>query len=1232
MKGYLLNFYKYSALDNNAIFTNELEKDFVRSVVWSSFDRIEIREIFSFDQFRQSKYGEKNWVGERQFLMIYNVSDKSCPDRLDYVAQTKDKCYFSFEPTNGDTNKYRFFGITTIDLTPEVIDYFNYQHYSGVQMRKEFIKAIDNIIQQINYDGNICYDIFCTLGGNDLVVIWLSNQFEDIMTIIESLRYSTLRDESKVIANSSTIMGIKDINSDNIDFSDVVGNLNVRLTKKDSFDYNTCYKSLCKALNRQNIDIKTVLGEHDLLFQISGSDLANNLYREEGFIHIRNNAFFKNFFQANTEISVSLDYSTIKPYVFDFASMRERISIGEEYVETIQNCINTIVKSTLFENLPYLQETLWILYEDYMKNISSIFSYPWISDLYYYVSSGLLYLEEIVNDRQNNGLSNSDKYILVDFVISCIRQMILHVSQSNKLFFEVPNTHLKHTGSYSKILRAYQGIVKCFLELAYRIPKISRQSQIVPFISFDITPKVQSSACPSIIHDNKAIKLINIKVPYEALTNIPDYSFMLAHEIYHYIPPRDRLERNMIFGIITTNIIISQIILMYFDESRINNLNNIHFKTKSLQDNDKWRVFMEKFKPYIVKICLSNTLQRYKDIDKEMGLEKDVEWDKYYNKLESLLTRYKNKGKEFNTEKWIYSIMKSINYSIVMEDIKLTLEEKEFSYCDEIKWFIDYLIDIGEEGFENWLVCYKSFSRVIPLAQDIQYSTREALADYFMIQATDMSQFEYFNKVLHYKSILSGKSDNNIRQQFRMVIVLAFIYNLNADSIINWIKYFDLPIEQKAQIITTYNEYFPIIEIYSSLLKRVFDDLDFSKISTVFENFSNVLSFSKDMFGHSTGNLFEQNIHLIEQFQNQKSFGDIFCEGYLSDEYRKDISQFLNKILLDLGVKKYITHDRIKISRTIPDLLHDIHKSCDDISDNNLSQLWFRGHSNYKYKLLPSLYRIENISDSYNLRTTMEQLFKTFRVKSYNAPEIYDSNNQTKVATMVSMQHYSVPTNILDWSTSALVAIYFAVEKYMAYNSKELCNRQIPQIDASIWILNPLRLNVAREYLKTKMKDHDKHINAKSHPTPSLLEEEKDCKEFLPFISGEYDRDACPIAIYVPYVNQRIKAQVGTFTMFSLDVVGKKVVNDNNDFIKMDFSEYDLVELQKKYKKIVEQLNHEYKPFIQEVRISKECIIELADWLRQIGIEKSRIYPELTNISESVTNEIKNIIYTDQSS
>ena len=82
----------------------------------------------------------------------------------------------------------------------------------------------------------------------------------------------------------------------------------------------------------------------------------------------------------------------------------------------------------------------------------------------------------------------------------------------------------------------------------------------------------------------------------------------------------------------------------------------------------------------------------------------------------------------------------------------------------------------------------------------------------------------------------------------------------------------------------------------------------------------------------------------------------------------------------------------------------------------------------------------------------------------------------------------------------------------------------------------------------------------------------------------------------------------------------------------MDFSEYDLVELQKNYKKIVEQLNHEYKPFIQEVRISKECIIELADWLRQMGIEKSRIYPELTNISESVTNEINNIIYTEQSS
>ena len=111
-----------------------------------------------------------------------------------------------------------------------------------------------------------------------------------------------------------------------------------------------------------------------------------------------------------------------------------------------------------------------------------------------------------------------------------------------------------------------------------------------------------------------------------------------------------------------------------------------------------------------------------------------------------------------------------------------------------------------------------------------------------------------------------------------------------------------------------------------------------------------------------------------------------------------------------------------------------------------------------------------------------------------------------------------------------------------------------------------------------------------------------------------------PMAVYAPFVNHRIKAQRGTFVMFGLDNLGEKIKDNGRDY-KNDT----LKEMQKTYKKMCDESNGEitYMRFLTEVEISKESKQKIANSLKDLGIGKSNIYPELENISKELTKEVK---------
>ncbi|MBR5712033.1 MAG: FRG domain-containing protein [Lachnospiraceae bacterium] len=106
------------------------------------------------------------------------------------------------------------------------------------------------------------------------------------------------------------------------------------------------------------------------------------------------------------------------------------------------------------------------------------------------------------------------------------------------------------------------------------------------------------------------------------------------------------------------------------------------------------------------------------------------------------------------------------------------------------------------------------------------------------------------------------------------------------------------------------------------------------------------------------------------------------------------------------------------------------------------AQLWYRGEENSALTLVPSIQRSER-------RLEMERfLSNDFYVRAMqifnNPPAKHDYAHWVAL-----MQHYGLPTRILDWSRSPLIAVFFATETYQT----------APDTDACVWVLVPDRLN-----------------------------------------------------------------------------------------------------------------------------------------------------------------------------
>lgn len=857
----------------------------------------------------------------------------------------------------------------------------------------------------------------------------------------------------------------------------------------------------------------------------------------------------------------------------------------------------------------------------------SSFSYPWTNDLDCQFENCLNYLTAVVDSE----IDNDKKYENIYKLISSMRQMTLHVAQANRIFFEIPNTHLKHTGAYSKILHTYYGVVKEYLKLCYSIPKYDEQSPIIPFISFDVTPITKSRFCDNIEGFNN--KIVRIELPYEALVNITKYIKLLAHEIYHYIAPTDRVKRNMLIATLSLSTIIGQMAKLFFKECIMPICESFpkDFDERTGDDIIVWENQLTNISKIIQKEVL-----KIPDLNEKFKIwinnyKDNNEWEEYFNKFSNSVVNGLKKQSGLTDLLWnLIQHLENTNH--IDESIDNLIRESHV---------------YGKQRFNHWILYKQPISRINSEDIDLRYSLREALADHFMIQATNMEIGEYITYVYKYQELVSKKPEH-IRQAFRVALIInnylgdclkkdiKFENRLANDiycEVFIWFnKKYGFEDEICEWVGKNYVEFVLGFDIYMELFKEYFKLLDFKKYNNLkyYPEFFKCLIDLNNVLKARYDNEFDNNIRYIEEFQNQeelRNLPQIIKRIPSSDRvpYKPDFCEnFSEKPVLEIG-----NMDSVPYSVTnITELINAIKNAIVEIRNEGENvPIWFRGHESIRYLLMPSLYRMKNKKNLFynaSMRLTLQSLIDLFKAKAYNAPELIGDGNSFTTNCLITMQHYSIPTNILDWTTSVFIAMYFALEKELNDDKNK------ENTDAVIYLLNPIRLNIAREKLLHRPERQEKKEELK-FPIPALVNDDKKFIHYIPLQLNEEktntENTEYPIAVYAPFVNQRIKAQLGTFTMFGLDNEANNVTDEGGE--AKDYSDFSLIEMQKEYKELCERYKDklEYKPFLTEVRIEADSKQEIADNLKVLGIKKINVYPELENISENITEEVK--IYFD---
>lgn len=244
-----------------------------------------------------------------------------------------------------------------------------------------------------------------------------------------------------------------------------------------------------------------------------------------------------------------------------------------------------------------------------------------------------------------------------------------------------------------------------------------------------------------------------------------------------------------------------------------------------------------------------------------------------------------------------------------------------------------------------------------------------------------------------------------------------------------------------------------------------------------------------------------------------------------------------------------------------------------------LSFSWFRGQSEIYDTLTPGIFR-PKFASQFIFKPQFE--FKIYEEFKRVAPSLSNFNlmNYNDIEWLFLMQHYGMPTRLLDWTESVLFATFFAVEK--SFDN-----------DAELWAMFPDALNQKYGFQGLPLIEKNRALqflaSEYKHNNPEELAKELNLKE----------KPMTPMALMPPIKFDRMILQQSAFTIHPKPEDGHKITDILQD-----------------------------KSLLIKYIIPKNLKHILKSDLKALGIDKRTLFGDLNSLTESILEKEKTVAYT----